>query len=361
MKKMISLFASLCLLVACGEKTPMPDPTPAAPTISFSVQELSAGAEGGELTARVDASAVWSVETDGQDWYALTSATQIYKGESVLRVSVQPNRGLESRRAVLRFKSGDKEEQLALSQAARAADAYVPAGYRLVWSDEFSAASGELKSKWRFEDWAPGRVNHELQRYVPDDRRTSFVKDGALHIVALKEGNQVLSARMNTRGSWLYGYMEAAIRLPKGKGTWPAFWMMPDDQSKGWPACGEIDIMEEVGVNPNRTSSSIHCQAYNHVKGTQKTAERLTAGAEDEYHVYGLEWTEDYIKTYVDGVKLLEFRNDKAGNNDTWPFNKKFFITLNLAWGGDWGGMNGVDESALPCTMQVEYVRVYQK
>ena len=361
MKKMLSLIATLSLLVACGEKLPDPEPAPAAPTITFSVQELSAGAEGGELSVRVNASAVWSVETDGQDWYSLTTATQIYKGESILRVSVQANRSFEARRAALHFKSGDKEEQLAIVQEARAADAYVPAGYQLVWADEFSATSNELTSKWRFEDWAPGRVNHELQRYVPDDRRTAFVKDGALNIVACKDGNQVISARMNSRGSWLYGYVEAAIRLPKGKGTWPAFWMMPDDQSKGWPACGEIDIMEEVGVNPNYTSSSIHCQAYNHVKGTQKTAERLIAGAEDEYHVYGLEWTEDYIKTYVDGVKLLEFHNDKAGNNDTWPFNKKFFIILNLAWGGDWGGWNGVDESALPCTMQVDYVRVYQK
>ena len=147
-------------------------------------------------------------------------------------------------------------------------------------------------------------------------------------------------------------------RLPKGKGTWPAFWMMPDDFSKGWPACGEIDIMEEVGVNPDHTSSSIHCFSYNHVKGTQKTAERLTPGAESEYHVYALEWTEDYIKTYVDGEKLLEFKNDKSGNDNTWPFNKKFYIILNLAWGGDWGGYDGVNESALPCTMQVDYVRL---
>ena len=137
--------------------------------------------------------------------------------------------------------------------------------------------------------------------------------------------------------------------------------MMPDDQSKGWPACGEIDIMEEVGVNPEYTSSSIHCASYNHVKNTQKTAERLTPGAEEEYHVYALEWTADYIRTYVDGQPLLEFKNDKAGNDNTWPFNKKFYITLNLAWGGDWGGWNGVDESALPCTMMVDYVRVYKK
>ena len=450
---MLSLIASVLLLVACGEKEPTPTPAPAA-TIEFQPGTLSVSAEGGEAAVRVQASATWSVQTDGQDWYTLASTSQIFRGESILRVQATPNVSGSSRRATLRFESGEATATLELTQAnlvpelsfsqsevsgegaggevvvtttanaswqadgddipfwfsvspltvvkgehelkltfnrsytaeGRSADihfrcgdqvrtlrviqqpgepvapgAYVPAGYQLVWQDDFSGASTDLVSNWRFEDWAPGRVNNELQRYVPDDRRTSFVRDGALHIVARKEGGQVLSARMNSRESWLYGYVEAAIRLPKGQGTWPAFWMMPDDFSKGWPACGEIDIMEEVGTHANYTSSSIHCEAYNHVKNTQKTAERLTPGAEDEYHTYALEWTADYIRTYVDGEKLLEFRNDGKGDDRTWPFNKKFYIILNLAWGGDWGGMNGVDERALPCTMQVDYVRVYKK
>ena len=272
-----------------------------------------------------------------------------------------PNFTGKDRAATVVFRSGEYKKELALRQACIPAGAYVPEGYQLVWYDDFSGASAELVKKWRFENWAPGRVNHELQRYLPDDRRTSYTQDGALYIVARKEGSEVISARMNSRDSWLYGYFEAAIWLPKAKGTWPAFWMMPDDQSKGWPACGEIDIMEEVGVDANITSSSIHCESYNHVKNTQKTAARTTVGAEDEYHVYALEWTEDYIKTYVDGVLLLEFRNDKAGRESTWPFTKKFYLTLNLAWGGDWGGYAGVDESALPCTMKVDYVRVYKK
>jgi beta-glucanase (GH16 family) len=137
--------------------------------------------------------------------------------------------------------------------------------------------------------------------------------------------------------------------------------MMPVDASDGWPTCGEIDIMEEVGYHPNYTSSSIHCNSYNHTKGTQKTAERLTPGAEGEFHVYALVWTENYIQTYVDGNPLLHFDNDGAGNKNTWPFNKEFYVILNLAWGGDWGGAQGVDESALPTTMEVDYVRVFQK
>lgn len=239
-----------------------------------------------------------------------------------------------------------------------------PAGYSLVWADEFAGDRVD-PNKWAFEDWAPGRVNNELQRYVPggvlDGERTAYVEGGVLHIKAMKHKGQVISARMNSTGSWTYGYMEARIQLPKGKGTWPAFWMMPRDFSRGWPACGEIDIMEEVGVNPNYTSSSIHTQSYNHVKKTQKTKEIFTKGAEDEFHVYAVEWTADYLQFYTDGKPQLRFNNDGKGNNDTWPFNKSFYIILNLAWGGDWGGWNGVNEAALPCILQVDYVRVFQK
>jgi len=243
-------------------------------------------------------------------------------------------------------------------------DIVTPAGYTLVWSDEF-AGSRVDNDNWRFENWAPGYVNNELQRYVSggvlDGNYTAFVEDGKLNIRAMKYNGQVISARMNSMKSWTYGYMEASIKLPKGKGTWPAFWMMPNDFSLGWPACGEIDIMEEVGVNPNYTSSSIHTKSYNHTKNTQKTKEIYTRNAESEFHVYAVEWTADYLQFYTDGVAQLRFENDGTGNNDTWPFNKSFYIILNLAWGGDWGGWNGVDESALPCTMQVEYVRVFQK
>ena len=450
---MLSLISAVILTAACGGKIPAPAPAP-APTISFASASLEISPEGGEASLRVNASARWTVSTDGQTWYNLVTGPEVFAGESLVKVSAEPNVTGAARTATLKFTSGEAVKDLTLTQqhfvpqltlspdevsvggeggeavvktSANAAwtveesdldywfsispkvvgkgvgelkvsfnrnyvaerrqalvrlhsgdetktlklvqgeglpvedGAYVPSGYKLVWQDDFSGGSEALKDNWRFEDWAPGRVNHELQRYVPDDRRTSFVQDGALHIVARKDGSQVISARMNSRESWLYGYVEAKIRLPKGKGTWPAFWMMPDDFSRGWPACGEIDIMEEVGTHANYTSSSIHCESYNHVKNTQKTAERLTAGAEDEYHVYALEWTEDYIKTFVDGEPLLTFNNDKAGRDSTWPFDKKFYIILNLAWGGDWGGMNGVDESALPCTMQVDYVRVYKK
>ncbi|MBQ7527465.1 MAG: glycoside hydrolase family 16 protein, partial [Bacteroidaceae bacterium] len=211
-----------------------------------------------------------------------------------------------------------------------------------------------------------GWVNHELQTYVntksPKGTKVAESSDGTLKIHTFREGDKIYSARLygNKSQGFKYGYIEARIKLPKGKGTWPAWWMMPVSGG-GWPGCGEIDIMEEVGVDANIVSSSIHCTAYNHPTKTQKTHSMTCAGAEDGFHIYALEWTEDYIRTFVDGTEQLYFENDHQGNNDTWPFDKAFYPILNVAWGGDWGGYAGVDESALPVTMEVDYVRVWQK
>ena len=246
-------------------------------------------------------------------------------------------------------------------------DIPTPAGYELVWQEEFNESATGLPDtrKWWYETAEPGWVNNELQTYIAGkkgDVVTADVSDGTLKIRAIKEGNRVYSARVNTNEGWTYGYFEARLKLPKGKGTWPAFWMMPTVWS-GWPQGGEIDIMEHVGCVPTEVSSSIHCQAYYHAIGTQKTAAKKIATVMDEFHVYALEWTPEYIKTYVDGVQLFHYNPDnypKGRNADTWPFNKPFQLKLNLAWGGDWGGMYGVDESCLPATFEIDYVRVFQ-
>lgn len=250
---------------------------------------------------------------------------------------------------------------------AQAKKSKAPKGYKLVWADEFEDTSVN-PDNWTFQVMRAGMVNHELQRYVAggefDGQKTAKVEDGKLIITAMEHNGEVISARMNSKEAWQYGYIEARIKLPQGKGTWPAFWMMPRDARRGWPACGEIDIMEEVGYHANYTSSSIHCKSYYHSIGTQKTQERLTKKAEGEFHTYALEWTPDGIYMYVDGVHddtTLTFLNDGTGNDDTWPFNKPFYIIMNVAWGGDWGGKEGVDASALPVSMEVDYVRVYQK
>ena len=238
-------------------------------------------------------------------------------------------------------------------------------GYKLVWNDEFSSSKLDL-DRWVFQEARAGWVNHELQTYVkgesPKGRKVAECKKGTLRIYTFREDDKVYSGRLygNRNVGFKYGYIEARIKLPKGKGTWPAWWMMPVNGGR-WPSCGEIDIMEEVGADANDVSSSIHCAAYNHPAKTQKTHHLYCVGAEDSFHVYALEWTEDYIRTYVDGQEQLYFENDHLDNNDTWPFNKAFYPILNVAWGGDWGGYKGVDESALPLTMEVDYVRVWQK
>ena len=245
---------------------------------------------------------------------------------------------------------------------------YTPAGYTLVWRDEFNDPSFEMPdpAEWWYETAEPGWVNNELQTYVAGrtgDIVTADVSGGTLKIRAIKSGNRVYSARVNTRKNWTYGYFEARMKLPKGKGTWPAFWMMPSVWS-GWPDGGEIDIMEHVGCVPTEVSSSIHCKSYYHAIGTQKTAARKIATVMDEFHTYALEWTPEYIRTYVDGQQLFYYNPDdyaQGRNADTWPFNKPFELKLNLAWGGDWGGMYGVDESCLPAVYEIDYVRVFQQ
>ena len=242
----------------------------------------------------------------------------------------------------------------------------IPANYELVWHDEFenSSKSGIPDTNyWYYQVGKHGWGNNELQNYIPgviDSDTCALVSNGILKIIAKKKGNQVVSVRINTNESWKYGYFEARLKLPKGKGTWPAFWMLPKNQKK-WPNDGEIDIMEEVGYRPNYVSASIHCKSYYHVIGTQKTKELFIETAESDFHVYALEWTENRIRAFVDGKQYFEFQNDKKGDKSTWPFDVPFYLKLNLAWGGFWGAAEGVDESILPAIYEVDYVRVYQK
>lgn len=246
-------------------------------------------------------------------------------------------------------------------------DIPTPAGYELVWQDEFNAPGESLpdSKEWWYENGDGGWGNNELQDYVSGTykgEKIAKVADGKLTITARKIDGKVRSIRVNTTKSWTYGYFEARLKLPKGKGTWPAFWMMPKNFT-GWPKDGEIDIMEHVGYHQDYVSSSIHCTAYVHSNGTQKTKEKYLKGATDEFHVYALEWTPEYIKSYVDGEQLFYYKPEDYGerNYNTWPFDNPFYLKLNLAWGGNWGGAQGIDESCLPAVYEIDYVRVFQK
>jgi beta-glucanase (GH16 family) len=236
--------------------------------------------------------------------------------------------------------------------------------WRLVWSDEFNGSSID-ESKWTWEVQRPGWVNHELQNYTNRRWENSRVENGHLVIEGRRDwynGHEYSSARLKTQGraSWKYGRVEARIKLPGGWGTWPAFWMMPDNQSRGWPACGEIDIMEEVGYDQDSIHATTHSQAYNWKSNTQRTASTYVAGVTSDYHTYALEWYADHIDMFVDGRKYYTSRNDYTGD-DAWPFDKNFHIILNLAIGGDWGAAQGVDPNIWPRQMLVDYVRVYQR
>ena len=231
------------------------------------------------------------------------------------------------------------------------------------WADEFDYAGKPDPAKWGYDLGGGGWGNNELQYYT-DRIDNASVGDGVLTITARKEpfGERgYTSARLVSKGKgdFRYGRFEARAKLPSGRGTWPAIWMLPTDWKYGdWPRSGEIDIMEHVGFDPGRVHISVHTQAYNHVAGTQKTATRLVEGAMDGFHRYRVDWTPDAIRGYIDDVPMFEFRNEGTGP-DAWPFDQRFHWLLNVAVGGNWGGQKGVDEAVFPARMQVDYVRVY--
>ena len=361
---LLSLLLSTVSLMACGGSDDNDEPTTNI-SITASPETLSAPTEGGTFTINVTTTGKeWGAYCD-QEWAKVT-ANGSTQQSGIISVTVSENPDTEQRSATITVMSGTARKYITLTQAAAEKELYpAPAGYKLVWQDEFNSGSELNGNDWTHEVKNSGWVNNELQNYVnhttPGGELVTEVKNGTLRIHCLKENGKIYSGRVyaKVREGWTYGYIEASIKLPKGKGTWPAFWMMPVN-FKSWPADGEIDIMEEVGYHPNFVSSSLHANAHVHSNGTQVTHEMYCAGAEGEFHTYAIEWRHDNITTYVDGKQQLSYDNRGLGRDD-WPYDDPFYVILNLAWGGSWGGAQGVDESALPVTMEVDYVRVFQK
>ena len=356
-----TILVSLAVaLMGCGGSDD--DPQVDVVTITVSPQEINAPAEGGSYTINVTTTGKeWGVYAEGD----FVKATANYASNSVA-VTVEENPSVSERTGSVVIMSGTARQTITVLQEAAAQSAYnAPEGYSLVWHDEFNNGSELNADDWTHEVKNSGWVNHELQNYVnhktPNGSLVTEVRNGKLRITALKENGKVYSGRVyaKVKEGWKYGYIEASIKLPKGKGTWPAFWMMPVN-FRSWPADGEIDIMEEVGYHPDYVSSSLHANAHVHSNGTQVTHEMKCEGAEGEFHTYAILWTAQNITTYVDGKVQLSYNNRGLGRDD-WPYDDPFYVILNLAWGGDWGGQQGVDESALPATMEIDYVRVFQK
>lgn len=233
------------------------------------------------------------------------------------------------------------------------------------WADEFDVPGAPDAANWGYDLGGSGWGNHELGNYTNLPANVS-IAGGFLTITAKKEssgGMNYSSARLVSKnaGDFLYGRVEVSAKLPAGKGTWPAIWMLPSGTWAygDWPASGEIDIMEHVGYDPNVVHFSAHTKAFNWVINTQKSAAINVPGAVTDFHKYRLDWTPYALRGYYDDAVVFTFVNDGKGFAD-WPFDKPFHVLLNLAVGGDWGGAQGVDDSIFPVSMVVDYVRVYK-
>lgn len=236
--------------------------------------------------------------------------------------------------------------------------------YQLVWSDEFEYDGKPDPTKWGYDVGGNGWGNGEAQYYT-NRLDNSFVENGVLTIVAKKEtygGKSYTSARLITKnkGDWKYGRVEVMAKIPPGRGSWSAIWMLPTDwEYGGWPESGEIDIMEHVGYDPNKIHGTVHTEAFNHSINTQKGASRVISTSQSAFHLYAIEWFEDRIDFFIDDVKFFTFNNENKSSAE-WPFDKRFHLLLNIAVGGSWGGAQGIDDTIFPTSMEVDYVRVYQ-
>jgi beta-glucanase (GH16 family) len=242
-------------------------------------------------------------------------------------------------------------------------------GYSLVWYDEFNQPDGESPDpkKWNYSTGGNGWGNGELECYT-DRTNNSFIDRGMLVITAVQEdymGCKYTSARLNTlvKGSWKYSRFEIRAKLPTTQGIWPAFWLLPSDITRygGWPASGEIDIMELVGKEPGRVTGTLHF-GNPHTMITNHLDLPVGAKYSDEFHVFSLDWEPTEIHWYVDG-KLFQTANQwfTSVENSTFPapFDVMFYLIINVAVGGNWPG-NPDATSTFPQSMYVDYVRVYK-
>lgn len=245
--------------------------------------------------------------------------------------------------------------------------------WTLVWSDDFSGANGTLPdpAKWVLETGGNGWGNNELESYT---NRTENVhqQDGNLVITAIKEDftgsdgvtRNYTSARLKTatRFEQAYGKFEARIKVPGGQGMWPAFWMLGNDiGTAGWPTCGEIDIMENVGYEPSSVHGTLHGPGYSGGNGLSSTY-TLSSGQRfsDDFHIFAVEWELNTIRFYVDGQLYSTRTSAEIPSGSRWVYDHPFFMLLNLAVGGNWPGSPD-QNTVFPQSMLVDYVKVYAR
>jgi beta-glucanase (GH16 family) len=246
---------------------------------------------------------------------------------------------------------------LLIAATAAAAD-----NWKLVWSDEFDGtkASAPDSKKWTYDLGASGWGNNELEKYT-NSRENSFL-DGAGHLVirAIKTNDTYTSARLKTQGlySVAYGRIAARLKLPKGQGIWPAFWMLGDDvKIAGWPKCGEIDVMEFIGKTPETVYFTLHGPGYSGDKGISKS---VALADRDGFHVYGIEWAPESLTFLLDDqpVRTVTTKDLPAGTK--WVYDHPHFLLLDLAVGGGWPG-NPDATTVFPQDYVIDWVRVWQR
>ena len=229
-----------------------------------------------------------------------------------------------------------------------------------IFADEFNYSGPPDSSKWGYDTGAGGWGNNEHQYYTSRAENVT-VEDGVLKITARKENHEgaaYTSTRLKTQNkfNFKYGKVEVRAKLPEGGGTWPAIWMLGSNITEvGWPACGEIDIIEHVGNDPGRILSAVHTPSS--YGNTVNTGTKMVSDATTQFHVYGLEWTPEKLEFSIDGDVFYTYR-PSTRNNSTWPFDSNQFIILNIAVGGNLGGE--IDPNFISGTMEIDYVRVHQ-
>jgi beta-glucanase (GH16 family) len=238
----------------------------------------------------------------------------------------------------------------------------------LLFSDEFNTEGPVNTDNWTAEIYPPNNGswwNGEKQHYT-DRTDNAYISDGTLKITAKKETytfegstKNYTSARLISKFTFTYGRVDVRAKLPSGVGTWPAIWTLGSNiNTVGWPACGEIDIMEHWGHQPTEVSSAIHTVACSGVNGcpTVRVGETYINDFDSEFHIYSVEWTEDAIDFYVDDVFLYSY-NPATKTADNWPFTADQFMILNVAMGGGWFN---IDPNFSQSVMEIDYVRVYE-
>ncbi|RNA01063.1 glycoside hydrolase [Brachionus plicatilis] len=229
---------------------------------------------------------------------------------------------------------------------------------QLLWSDEFDSLSNFM-ANWNQETGGHGWGNNELQYYTNNNENTE-ISNGMLTIHTRKEWKNNLkftSAKLLSTKKFRYGVYEMKAKLPYGRGTWSAFWLLSARRPSNWPNNGEIDIMEHVGYEQNVVHATIHCKDFNHIIDTQIQRSTQVNDASNQFHLYQLYWSEKSIRGYVDAKIYFRYDRPANGNNDNWPFDDEFSIILNTAVGGEWGGALGIDDNIFPQKYVIDYVR----